>query len=110
MGNEMIDEVNTTVVKITNNINPSEEINVWIDKARSVPLKLTLKKKGDKGEDINKKVLYKDIRKTKDDRFFPFKLEIYVNEKIQRVVVYTALAINCGVDPTLFSPMEKFTR
>jgi len=110
MGTEMVDEVNTTVVKITNNLNLSEEVNVWIDRTRNVPLKLTLKRKGDKGEDINKRVLYKDIRKTKDERFFPFKMEIYVNEKIQRVVVYTALAINCGVDPTLFAPMEKFTR
>jgi outer membrane lipoprotein-sorting protein len=109
-GTEMIDDVNTTVVKITNNPNPSEEITVWVDRTRNVPLQLTLKKKGDKGEDILKKVLYRDIRKTKDDRFFPFKLEIYVNDKIRFVVAYTALAINCGVDPTLFTPMEKFIK
>lgn len=108
-GTETIDNVKATVIKITNPTNPSEETTVWIDKSRWVPLKLFLKKKGDKGE-IKKTVLYKDISKTKDGRFFPFRLEVKVNDVLQRVMIYKAIAFNVGLDETLFTPMEKFVK
>jgi outer membrane lipoprotein-sorting protein len=109
-GTEVVDNVNTTVVKISSPSNPGEETTVWIDRARWVPLKLVLKKKGEKGEDKIKKVLYKEIGKTKDGRFFPFKLEKYVNEALSGVVVYKAMAINAGLEDSLFAPMEKFVK
>jgi outer membrane lipoprotein-sorting protein len=109
-GTELIDNVNTTVVKIASPSNPGEETTVWIDRTRWVPLKLVLKKKGDKGEDKVKKVLYREIGKTRDGRFFPFKLEKYLNEALNGVVVYKALAVNAGLEDSLFSPMEKFIK
>jgi outer membrane lipoprotein-sorting protein len=109
-GTEVVDNVKTTVIKITSPMRPDEETTVWIDVQRHVPLKLVLKKKDDKGKDVVKKVLYKGIGKTKDDRFFPFKMEIYVNEVIARAIEYKALAINAGLDDNLFTPMEKFIK
>jgi outer membrane lipoprotein-sorting protein len=108
-GTEMIDNVQTTMIKITNPTNPNEETTVWIDKARWVPLKLFVKSKGDKGE-VKKTVFYKEINKTKDGRFFPFRLDIMRNDVLQRVIVYKAIAFNVGLDETLFAPMEKFVK
>jgi len=108
-GTEAIDKIQTTVIKITNPTNPTEETTVWIDKSRWVPLKLFTKKKGEKGE-IKKTVFYKDISKTKDGRFFPFRLEVMVNDVLQRVMIYKAIAFNVGLDETLFTPMEKFVK
>lgn len=107
-GSEVVDNVKTSVIKITSA--SGEETTVCIDRKRCIPLKLTLKKKDDKGKDIVKKVLYKQIGKTKDGRFFPMKLEIYVNEAVSRVVEYKTMSINAGLDDSLFEPMEKFVK
>ncbi len=105
-GTEAVDNVQTTVITITSPTPAGEEITVWIDMSRQVPLKLILKKKSDQGE-IKKTVLYKDISKTKDGRFFPFRLEITENGALMHVVTYKALAINVGLDEALFAPMKK---
>lgn len=108
MGAEVVDGVNTSVVKITSSA--GEEVTVCIDNVRCIPLKMILKKKDDKGKDIVKKVLYKQIGKAKDGRYFPYKLEIYKNDAVERVVVYTAVTFNVGLDEGLFMPMEKFVK
>ena len=107
-GTEVVDNVTTSIIQITSA--GGEEVTVCVDRKRCVPLKMVLKKKDDKGKDIVKKVLYKQIGKTRDGRYFPFKLEVYINEAVNRVVVYTALAINSGLDSSLFEPMEKFIK
>ncbi|MDQ7822872.1 MAG: outer membrane lipoprotein-sorting protein [Candidatus Eremiobacteraeota bacterium] len=108
-GSETIDGVQTSVVKITNPSNPSEEVTACIDRTRWVPLKVSLKQK-DKGGEVTKKVLYKQIGQTKDGRYFPMKLEIFRNESLVRVVVYKAVAVNAGLDESLFQPMDKFVK
>lgn len=108
-GTEKIDNVQATVIKIICPTDAGEEITVWVDRSRQVPLKMFLRKKSDKGEE-SKTVLYKGISKTKDGRFFPFRLEIMRNGVMQRVVIYKALAINVGLDETLFAPVKKYVK
>lgn len=109
-GNESVDGVNTTVIKIVSPSGPVFEQTVWIDKTRCVPLKMLVTVQGSKNDKITKKVLYKDIGKTKDGRFFPMRIEVYQGEELSRVLVYKALAINSGLDDELFAPMQKFTK
>ncbi|MHC9542860.1 MAG: outer membrane lipoprotein carrier protein LolA [Vulcanimicrobiota bacterium] len=100
-GTEKIDNVEATVIKITCPTDAGEEITVWVDSSRQVPLKMFLRKKT---------VLYKEISKTKDGRFFPFRLEIMKDGVMDRVVIYKALAINAGLDETLFAPVKKYVK
>lgn len=109
-GSESVDGVNATIVKIVSPTGPVFEQNVWIDKTRWVPVKMVVTVQGAKNDKIIKKVMYKDIGKTKDGRFFPMRIEVYQGEELNRVLVYKALAINSGIDEGLFAPMQKFTK
>lgn len=112
VGKEMIENVSTDVLRIVNPSKTDESITVWIDSQRRVPLKFEKKieGRGEKGSTVVKQVIYKDIRKLPDGRFFPFLLEVYQNKDLRKVLVYKKVAVNVGLQDSLFEPMSKFIK
>jgi len=111
MGKEKVGKVNATKVKIDDK-GTGESTIIWVDTKKWVPVKMEKKipdPKG-KGDPITKVVNYREFKQLKDGRWFPFVLEVKINGKIDRVVVYKALSINVGVEDHLFEPMKKFVK
>lgn len=111
IGKEKISKVNTTKVKIDDK-GTGEITIIWVDTKKWVPVKMEKKvpdPKG-KGEPTTKTVNYREFRQLKDGRWFPFVLEVKINGKTSRVVVYKALSINVGIEDHLFEPMKKFLK
>lgn len=106
ISSEEIEKVGTTVIAMTSPANPQEELSVWVDTSRWIPLKILHENKGNQGNH-KIEVLYKDIRKTKDGRFFPFKIEKYVNQALSGIVTYTSISFNVGLRNTVFELPKK---
>ncbi len=106
LGKENIEGVSAVKIGITG---VDENSAVWVDVKRCVPLKLEIEQK-DGDDKIKKTVIYKDIGMTKDGRYFPMKLEKYVNGKLASLIVYKALVVNTDLKDDLFSPMETILK
>jgi outer membrane lipoprotein-sorting protein len=110
-GSQTIDGVATRAVKITNPHDPQDIRIVYIDVQRNVPLRLEMQIPGSKGGGPTKKrVDYKDIRRLDDGRYMPFMLEIYENDRLQKVRVYSGVKVNVGLQDSLFQPMSGLMR
>ena len=110
-GKETINKIPTTVVKISDKAS-GEETKVWVDTKKWVPIKMVKKvpdPKG-KGSPTEKTVNFREFKQLKDGRWFPFVLEIQIDGKTNRVVVYKAISVNVGVEDHLFEPMKKFVK
>ncbi|MHB2020778.1 MAG: hypothetical protein ACYCW6_27890 [Candidatus Xenobia bacterium] len=107
-GHQTISGVQTTVVRIDNPATPQNVMTVWIDTKRWVPMQCEVHEPGKKPGDPEtiKRVVYRDIGAYKDGRYFPHKLEIYVNNVLDHVLVYKALSVNTGLADNLFEPMK----
>lgn len=105
-GKETVEGVQCTKILIQG----KEEITVWIDTNRWIPLKQLIKVPGKDGKSTTKTALYKDIGTTKDGRYFPMKIEVYTDDALTRLVVFKGVAINAGIKETMFEPMEKFLK
>jgi len=111
VGKETINKISTIVVSIEDKAS-AEVTKIWVDTRKWVPVKLEKKiphPKG-KGKPITKTVNYREYKQLKDGRWFPFVLEIQVNGKTSRVVVYKAISVNVGIEDHLFEPMKKFIK
>lgn len=108
-GTDTVDGITTTVIRIVNQQNSDLTVTVWVDTSRWVPLKLerTVADSGENGQQgvTNRRILYKDIRQLKDGRFFPFQLEVYTNNNLDRAVVYQSVSANVGLQESLFQPL-----
>ncbi len=106
-GKESIDGVSATRVDIDS---PSgEKTSVWIDTTRWVPLKQLITQK-EKNKEVRKMVLYKEIGKTRDGRYFPMRLEKYIDNNLTSLILYKALQVNTGLEENLFAPLEKLLK
>lgn len=106
VGTEVIAGVKTAKISISGE---SDETIVWIDVKRMVPMKMEKTIKDEK-KSVKKSVVYKDIGMTKDGRYFPMKLEKYVDGNMTSLIVYKGLVVNTGLKDDLFTPMEKFLK
>jgi len=110
-GTQAVSGVNARVVRITNPQTPQDVRTVYIDTTRNVPVRLELQIPNDKGgAPVKKRVDYKDIKKLEDGRYMPFTLEIYENDKLQKVRVFSGVKVNVGLQDSLFEPMSRFVR
>ncbi len=110
-GTQAIAGVSTKVVRITNPQVPQDVRTVYIDTARNVPLRLEMQIPNDKGgAATRKRVDYKDIKRLEDGRYMPFTLEIYENDRLQKVRVFSGVKVNVGLQDSLFEPMSRFVR
>ena len=112
LGEEVIDGVNTKIVRIVDPLNPERITTVWIDSQRRVPMKVEKRyppRKKDE-EPVVLAIFYRDIRKLADGRHIPFKMEFYENGRLTKVVIYKAVNINIGVKDSLFYPMDKILK
>jgi len=102
--------VPTEVVRIVDPNAPKAPIKVWIDRVRWVPLCQDIIRPGTRpGEaDSLKRVLYKDIRKLPDGRYFPFLIEWYEGGVLTSAGVYKSVGINENLPDNLFEPMRGF--
>lgn len=105
-GSENIDGVQALKIRISGG---NGEKTVWIDTKRCVPLKLELTSQSGK-KSVKKTVSYKDIGVTKDGRYFPMKIEVYVDSSLSKLIVYKGLVVNSGIDSSLFKPMDKILK
>ena len=104
-GKKNIEGAETTEILIENPQDANNNITVYIDSNRLVPLRLDAIRISDK-EKILLRVDYKDIKKLSDGRFFPHKIEIYENDVHKKTRVYKGVQANCGLDDSMFSPMN----
>jgi outer membrane lipoprotein-sorting protein len=110
-GTQTINGVSTKVVRITNPQAPQDVRTVYIDPTRNVPIRLEMQIPDDKGgAPTRKRVDYKDIKRLEDGRYMPFTLEIYENDRLQKVRVYSGIKVNVGLQDSLFEPMSRFVR
>ena len=97
------------IVKIVDPSNPRATVTVWIDRHRWGP---TVHGEGDSCLEAgrpgqrSRRVIYKDIRKTSDGRFFPFKIEWHEGGVLTQAGVYKAVGINENLPDSLFQPMN----
>lgn len=105
-GKETVDGVPAVRIDITGG---DSKASVWIDTSKQVPVKQELVSKH-KGKEVKKMVLYKNIGKTADGRFFPMRLEKYVNNDLTTLIVYKGLVVNAGLEDSLFTPLEKLLK
>lgn len=117
VGEEMLEGAAAKVVRIVDPSNLEFVTTVWLDPARSVPLKMEKRSgamAGKKDKNATNtgftRILYKDIRQLRDGRWMPFRLEIYRGKVLASLVVYKSIALNVGLEDNLFEPMEKFIR
>ncbi|MEW6281027.1 MAG: hypothetical protein AB1758_20605 [Candidatus Eremiobacterota bacterium] len=111
-GSETLEGIPVKVVQIGSPQRPQQQTRVWIDPARRVPLQLVMKLPGDKATDPvqEKKVIYRDIKQLEDGRYFPTRLEIYVNQVLRQARVYRGVKVNAGLQDSLFEPMKGFMK
>lgn len=102
-GKESVDGVGAVKVSITDS---TAQQFVWIDTSRWVPLKFQSTTK-DGNKETTKMTLYKNIGQTKDGRYFPMRLERYVDGRLTNLIVYKGLVVNAGLSDDLFSPLNK---
>ena len=100
------------IVKIIDPSAPRATVTVWIDRSRWVPLcKEMVLPAGKPGDaDTVKRILYKDVRKLPDGRFFPFKVEWHEGGVLTWAGVYKAVGINENLPDSLFEPMNRFIK
>ncbi len=111
IGKDTVDRVACQVVRIADPSDPKSSVTVWIDNARWVPLrKEIVRASGSGGANSGKRILYKDIRKLKDGRFFPHLLEMYEADVLTKAGVYKAVGVNEPLPDSLFEPMKKFLK
>lgn len=111
VGRQAVDGVPCEVVRVSNPDTPQDVTTIWVDTHRWVPLKTEHSVPGKHSHQPTvKSVIYRDIRQTADGRWFPLHLEIYQDDVLNTLAVYTALSINTGLQDDLFAPMEKFMR
>ncbi|MCL5035813.1 MAG: hypothetical protein M1269_01730 [Chloroflexi bacterium] len=112
MGKETVEGVPCDVIRAVDVSNPERIETVWVDTNKRVPLKLEVSAPPEKDQPqaVVTTILYRDIRKLEDGRNFPFKLEFSENNVINKVVVYTDVKVNTGIQDSLFHPMDKFLR
>lgn len=109
-GTETVKGVNTKVVKVADSSRGIEN-TIWVDTNRWVPMKWQEKRPDKKGKGhIITTCVYRDFKKLKDGRWFPFIIEVKVNKNTVRLVKYEALSVNVKVDDHMFEPMKKFIR
>ncbi|HEY4001435.1 MAG TPA: outer membrane lipoprotein-sorting protein [Candidatus Xenobia bacterium] len=110
VGHQSVNGVPATVIKVTTPSDPPDVMTVWVDTDKWVPLKTEhVVAKKPKGT-LLRRVLYKDVRKAADGRWFPLQIEIYEDDVLTQVIVYKTLSINTGLQDTLFEPMARFTK
>lgn len=112
IGKDRVDNVAADVVRIVDPSSPKASVTVWVDRVRWVPLRKEIVRPGSKPGEANsgKRILYKDIRRLSDGRYFPFKIEIYEGDVLVSAGVYKAVAINEKLPDSLFEPMNKFLK
>lgn len=100
------------IVKIVDPSAPRASVTVWIDRSRWVPLCQERVMPGAKPGDPDavKRILYKDIRRLNDGRFFPFKLEWHEGGVLTQAGVYKAVGVNENLPDSLFEPMNRFIK
>ena len=109
LGVDRIDDVQTHRIQILSPSQPNWTAVVWIDSERRVPLQMETAVPAEKGGKAKKKrILYKDIRRLPDGRYFPFQLQIYEDDVLREVKIYKGVKINVGLDPILFEPVREF--
>jgi len=110
LGKETMDNIPVHRVQVLNPAVPGWCAVVWIDPERRVPLQLeaAIPHEKDAGKFKSKRVLYKDIRKLEDGRWFPFQIQIFDGEILRQVKLYKGVKVNVGLDETLFQPMKEF--
>ncbi|MFP4498489.1 MAG: outer membrane lipoprotein-sorting protein, partial [Vulcanimicrobiota bacterium] len=111
MGKEKIKNVDAIKIEITDESTKEVQI-IYVDPIKKVPLKMEIvtidPKNPEKKE--TRECYYKDFKKLKDGRWFPFVIEMKQEGKATRMVVYKALSVNVGIDEHLFEPMKKFVK
>ena len=107
LGVDHIDSVAVHRIQILSPSQPDWTAVVWIDPVRRVPLQMETGIQSE-GKMRKKRVLYKDIRRLPDGRYFPFQLQIYDDDVLREVKIYKGVKINVGLDPTLFEPVREF--
>lgn len=111
LGKETMDSIPVHRVQVLNPAVPGWCAVVWIDPERRVPLQLeaAIPQDGkEAGKFKSKRVLYKDIRKLDDGRWFPFQIQIFDGEILRQVKLYKGVKVNVGLDEQLFQPMKEF--
>ena len=98
-------------VQVTNPSQPDWTAVLWIDAERHIPLQLETSGHARHHEEhmISKRVVYGDIRRLPDGRYFPFQLQIFENDVLQEVKLYKGVRVNVGLDDTLFAPQSEYT-
>jgi hypothetical protein len=109
LGKEKLDGVTVHRVQITNPSMPDWTAVLWIDAERHIPIQLETTGRGHHDKMIPKRVVYGDIRRLPDGRFFPFKLQIFENDVLTGVELYKGVRINVGLDDFLFAPQQEYT-
>jgi hypothetical protein len=111
-GTEIINGINTTVVRIEGLA--GDATILWIDPIKRVPLKMQRLQSVSSPSGENKVTTqtchYGDFRQLKDGRWFPFKIEIRKDGAIQMLMVYKSLSVNVGIGDEIFLPLNNVTR
>ena len=112
VGKDQVAGVSADVVRIVDPASPKAVVTVWIDRTRWVPLRKEIVRPSTKPGEANagKRILYKDIRKLSDGRYFPFLIEVYEGDVLVGAGSYKAVSINEKLPDTLFEPLNKFLK
>ena len=108
LGTERIENTTVHRIQILSPSQPNWTAIVWVDAERRVPLQLETGVPDKDGKIKKKRLLYRDIRKLSDGRYFPFQLQIFEDDVLREVKIYKGVKVNVGLDPTLFDPVREF--
>ena len=108
LGSETWKDIAVHRIQILNPADPGWTAVCWIDAQKRVPVQAEYTVLGPKGSKPGKKrVVWSDVRQLPDGRYFPYQAQIFEDEKLTSMRVYTGVRINVGLDNSLFRPIPE---